>query len=45
MSMYFCGGSQAVNKNENKIYVMKWDEMAKTLHDDDVPELGSDDDE
>jgi ribosome assembly protein RRB1 len=35
MSVYFCGGSQGTNKNENKIYVMKWSEMVKTLHDDD----------
>ena len=45
MSLYFCGGSQGASKNDNKIYVMKWEEMIKTLHDDDVPELGSDDDE
>lgn len=45
MSVYFCGGSQGMNKNENKIYVMKWSDMAKTLHDDDVPEDNSEDDE
>lgn len=45
MSVYFCGGSQGMNKNENKIYVMKWSEMVKTLHDDDVPEENSEDDE
>ena len=45
MNVYFCGGSQCVNKSENKIYVMKWSEMVKTLHDDDVPEDNSEDDE
>ena len=30
MSVYFCAGSQCPNKNENKIYVMKWAEMVKT---------------
>jgi len=45
MSVYFCGGSQGTSKNDNKIYVMKWSEMVKTLHDDDVPEDNSDDDE
>ena len=34
MTVYFAGGSQCVNKNENKIYVMKWSEMEKTLRDD-----------
>lgn len=33
-TVYFCGGSQALKKNENKIYVMKWSDMAKTLKDD-----------
>ena len=34
-----------MNKAENKIYVMKWSEMVKTLHDDDMPEDNSEDDE
>jgi len=25
--------------------VLKWDEMAKTMHDDEVPDIGSEDDE
>lgn len=45
MQLYFCAGSQGANKGDNKIYVLKWDEMAKTLHDDEVPEIGSEDDE
>lgn len=45
MQVYFCAGSQGANKGDNKIYVLKWDEMAKTLHDDEVPEIGSEDDE
>lgn len=27
MEVYFCGGSQSQNANENKIYVMKWTDM------------------
>ena len=34
MTAYFCAGSQGVNKNDNKIYVMKWSEMEKTCNDD-----------
>lgn len=45
MSVYFCGGSQCQNKNENKIYVMKWAEMVKTQHLDDEPSDNSEDDE
>ena len=45
MSVYFCGGSQGEKKNENKIYVMKWEEMEKTLHDDDPAQIDSEDDE
>ena len=44
MQVYFCAGSQGANK-DNKIYVLKWDEMSKTLHDDDQPSIGSDEDE
>jgi ribosome assembly protein RRB1 len=41
-TVYFCGGSQALKKNENKIYVMKWSEMHSTLKDDEVDEDESD---
>ena len=34
-TVYTCAGSQAPNKHDNKIYVMKWSEMYKTLRDDD----------
>ena len=49
-SVYFCAGSQAEpevpgQSVENKIYVMKWSEMEKTLHDDDEPSDNSEDDE
>ena len=40
---YLVAGSQSTKKNENKIYVMKWSDMQKTLHDDD--EVQSDEDE
>jgi ribosome assembly protein RRB1 len=45
MSTYFIGGSQHMNANENKIYVMKWSDMEKTLNDDVVPEDNSEDDD
>lgn len=45
MQVYFCAGSQGLTKGENKIYVLKWDQMAKTLHDDEQPDIGSEDDE
>jgi ribosome assembly protein RRB1 len=45
MTTYFCGGSQGQNQNENKLYVMKWTEMEKTLYDDVVPEDNSEDDQ
>ena len=45
MSVYFCGGSQTQNANENTIYVMKWFDMDKTLHNDELPEENSDMDE
>jgi ribosome assembly protein RRB1 len=35
-TVYFCAGSQSLKKSENKIYVLKWSEMHKTLKDDDV---------
>ena len=41
-TVYFCAGSQSLKKNENKIYVLKWSDMQKTLKDDDV---SSDEDE
>lgn len=43
-TVYFCAGSQSEKKNENKIYVMKWSDMRKTLTDD-VEESDSDEDE
>ena len=46
MSVYFAAGSQnSLSKSENKIYVMKWSEMEKTVHDDEIPREDSDDDE
>jgi ribosome assembly protein RRB1 len=39
-TVYFCAGSQSLKKNENKIYVLKWSDMCRTLKDDD--ELESD---
>jgi len=45
MEVYFCGGSQCQVSTENRIYVMKWFEMEKTLHADDLPSENSDDDE
>lgn len=45
MSVYFCAGSQSLNKNENKIYVMKWSDMVMTVNDDKIPDENSDDDE
>lgn len=35
-TVFFCAGSQSMKKNENKIYVLKWSDMHKTLKDDDV---------
>jgi len=43
-TVYFCAGSQSLKKNENKIYVLKWSDMHKTLKDDDVSS-GEDEDE
>jgi len=42
MSVYFCAGSQSVNKNENKIYVMKWANMRRTLDEDKDDDSSSD---
>ena len=36
MTTYMVTGSQAQKKTDNRIYVMKWSEMHKTVHDDDV---------
>lgn len=44
-TVYFCAGSQSTKKSENKIYVLKWSDMVKTLHDDDEPESGEEDEE
>jgi ribosome assembly protein RRB1 len=30
-TVYFCAGSQSLKKNENRIYVLKWSDMQKTL--------------
>lgn len=35
MTAYMVAGSQATKKAENKLYVMKWSEMYKTVHEDD----------
>lgn len=40
---YFVAGSQSLKKNENKIYVLKWSDMCKTLKDDEIH--SSDEDE
>ena len=34
-TVYFCAGSQAQKKADQKIYVMKWTDMFRTLKDDD----------
>lgn len=44
-SVYFCGGSQSENPGDNKIYVMKWMDMHKTIKDDDPITDNSEDDE
>ena len=46
-TVYLCAGSQALKRSENKIYVMKWSNMQKTLKDDDEDSdnEGSDEDE
>lgn len=45
MEVYFCGGSQCPQKSDNKIYVMKWSEMEKTVREDEEPSDNSEDDE
>lgn len=35
-TVYLCAGSQSHKKNENKIYVMKWSDMHKTIKDDEA---------
>lgn len=37
-TVYLVAGSQSFKKSENKLYVMKWSDMHKTLHDDDEVE-------
>lgn len=45
MTVYMVAGSQAQKKADNKLYVMKWSEMYKTVHeDDDVSDSDSDND-
>ena len=34
MTVYLCAGSQAEKKSDNRLYVMRWSEMYKTLHED-----------
>lgn len=34
MTAYMVAGSQAEKKSDNKIYVMKWSEMYKTVNED-----------
>jgi hypothetical protein len=34
MTAYMVAGSQSDKKSENKLYVMKWSEMVKTVHED-----------
>ena len=36
MTCYMVAGSQADKKSENKLYVMKWSEMYKTVNEDEV---------
>mmetsp|Transcript_12372 Transcript_12372/g.8598 ORF Transcript_12372/g.8598 Transcript_12372/m.8598 type:complete len:205 (+) Transcript_12372:353-967(+) len=43
MTVYFVAGSQAEKKSDNKIYVMKWTDMHKTVNQDD--ELSDSDEE
>lgn len=46
MEVYFCGGSQSENTQENKIYVMKWSDMHKTINDDEqISEHSGEDEE
>ena len=45
MTAYFVGGSQSEDKNLNKLYVMKWSDMAMTLNDDKPIDEHSSDDE
>jgi len=43
-TVYFCAGSQATSKKDNKIYAMKWSDMCKTLKDDEPEGEDSDSD-
>ena len=42
---YVVAGSQATKKSDNKIYVMKWCNLYKTLNDDDNEAINEDDEE
>ena len=44
-TVYFCAGSQTLKKSDNKIYVLKWSDMCKTLRDDEDLESGEEDEE
>ena len=43
--VYMVAGSQSSQKSENRIYVMKWSEMHKTLHEDDAIDHSSEESE
>lgn len=43
LTLYLVAGTQAEKKNQNAIYVMKWDELCKTKNDDDSIDFDSDD--
>jgi ribosome assembly protein RRB1 len=44
MTAYMVAGSQAEKKTDNKLYVMKWSEMFKTVNEDDVDSESDDSD-
>jgi ribosome assembly protein RRB1 len=44
MTAYMVAGSQAEKKTDNKLYVMKWSEMFKTVNEDDVDSDSDDSD-
>ena len=45
MEVYFCGGSQSTQPQDNKIYVLKWAQMEQTLNEDKEPSDDSEDGE
>lgn len=44
-SVYVVAGSQATKKRDNRIYIMNWCNLCKTLHDDDAEKDDSDEEE